>query len=177
MNSLSTNLTSAGQQLDKRLGISPTQIPLTNAIFDTTSSGGVHCLRFHLHNVLGIPFPPPKTSQSNSPSRHTSTLVYHRPRAPNDHPKPIFTQGSRHQPQAPDQTFALSLVETLIIDDGDSALACDVLVPVCFELMTTFDTVSVLFFYLPLGLFHYLLVFQFHLAAPYEIVGGCEYIA
>ena len=64
-------------------------------------------------------------------------------------------------------------MENLNIDDDDSVSACDVMVPVCFELMTTFDTVSVLFYYLPLGLSDYLLVFQFHLAAPYEIVGGC----
>jgi hypothetical protein len=46
---------------------------------------------------------------------------------------------------------------------------------VCFELMTTFDTVSVFAFLSTFGslLVHYLLFFQFHLAAPYEIVGGC----
>jgi hypothetical protein len=47
--------------------------PIVIAIFDPTSSGGV----LHLHNVLGLPFPPPKTSRSNSPRLHTSTLVYH----------------------------------------------------------------------------------------------------
>ena len=48
---------------------------------------------------------------------------------------------------------------------------------VCLELMTTLDIVSVLIFCLSSGLSDYLLVFQFHLAGPYEIVGGCEYIA
>ena len=56
---------------------SNTATPFINAIFDTTSSGGVHCLSLHLHNVLGIPLPPPKMSQSNSPHLHTSTLAYH----------------------------------------------------------------------------------------------------
>ena len=65
-------------------------------------------------------------------------------------------------------------METLNIDDDDSASACDVMVPVCFQLMTTFDTVSVLLFCLASVLFDYPLgVFKFHLAAPYEIVGGC----
>jgi hypothetical protein len=45
------------------------------------------------------------------------------------------------------------LMETLNIDDDYYALAYDVMVPVCFELMTTFDTVSVLLFSLPSGLF------------------------
>jgi len=154
MNSLSTSLTSAGQQLDKRLGISPTQIPLTNSIFNTISSGRVHCNRFHLQKLLGLPLPPPKTSRFNLPRHrlHNSTLVYHRPRAPNDHPKPLFLCGSRHQPQAPDQPFGLLLMETLNIDDDDYAPACDVIKLVCFELMTAFDTVSVLLFSLPLGL-------------------------
>jgi hypothetical protein len=64
--------------------------PFIITIFDPTSSGGV----LHLHKVLGLPLPPPKTSQSNSPRLHTTTLAYHRPRAPNNYPKPIFTQGS-----------------------------------------------------------------------------------
>jgi hypothetical protein len=44
-------------------------------------------------------------------------------------------------------------METLNIDDDYYALACDVIKLVCFELMTTFDTVSVLLFSLPSGLF------------------------
>jgi len=44
-------------------------------------------------------------------------------------------------------------METLNIDDDDSVSACDVIKLVCFELMTTFDTVSVLLFSLPSGLF------------------------
>ena len=63
---------------------------------------------------------------------------------------------------------------TLDIGDDNSASVCDVMELVCFELMTTLDIVSVLFFYLPSGLFDYPLgVFQFHLAAPYEILRGC----
>ena len=65
-------------------------------------------------------------------------------------------------------------METLNIDDDDSVSVCDVIKPVCFELMTTLDIVSVLISYLPLDLFDYPQgVFQFHLAAPYEVVGGC----
>ena len=76
-----------------------------------------------------------------------------------------------YQHRAPNLSTEFQLVEYLDSSDNDSASVCNVMVLVCFELMTTLDTV--LFFFLALGLFDYLLgVFQFHLAAPYEIVWG-----
>ena len=57
--------------------------------------------------------------------------------------------------------------------DNDSALVYDVMILVCFELMMTLCTV-LFCFGLASGLFNYPLgVLQFHLAAPYKIVGGC----
>ena len=110
----------------------------------------------------------------NLPRHRLSTGLQHGPRAPNVHPKPLFLRGSRHQPRAPNQTFGLRLKETLDINDDDSQWIKDGMILVCFEFMTTFYTVSVFLSCLALGLFDYPLgVFQFHLAAPYEIVGGC----
>ena len=143
----------------------------SNLIFDTTSSGAV----LHLHNVLGLPLPPPQVSRYTIPRQrlHTSTLVYHQIQAPNNHPKPIYSVvvlDTNHE--LPIKIFGFCLVETLDIDDDDSASVCNVMILVCFELTMTLETV-LFFFGLASGLFDYpLSVFQFHLATPYENVGG-----
>ena len=63
-------------------------------------------------------------------------------------------------------------METLAINDDDSQSVYDEMILVCFELMTTLNTV--LLFCLASGIFDYPLgAFLFHLAVPYEIVGGC----
>ena len=157
--------------LDMLFGTSTIQHPVTIAIFDTTSSGGVHCEHLHLHKVLGLPLPPPNVNQYNMPRLRLYTGLRHGPWASNLHQLTILTCGSRHQPQAPDQTFGFHLVETLDLGDDDSALVYNVLIHACFYLMMTMNTV--LFFCLALSLFDFLLgILQFHLVEPYEIVGG-----
>ena len=57
--------------------------------------------------------------------------------------------------------------------DGQSTSVCDVMILVWLVLMMTVDTVLMLLSSYTLRFFDYLLgVFQFHLAAPYEIVWG-----
>ena len=64
-------------------------------------------------------------------------------------------------------------MEYLDSSNDDSALVFNVMILVCFDLIMTLDTV-LFFFGLASGLSDYPLgVFQFHLAAPHEIVGGC----
>jgi hypothetical protein len=170
MNSLSPNLTSAGQQLDKRLGISPTLTPFTNAIFDSTTYEGVHFLRLHLYKVLSLPLPPPKISQFNPLRFCLHTGLRHGPQAPNGHLKPVILRGSQHHPWAPNLSTKFQLMEYLDISDNDSALVCNVMVLVCFELMMTLDTV--LFFCLASGLFDYLLVFPIPFGCAIWNCGG-----
>ena len=139
MTSLSIKLSSTAYQLNKLHGTSPTQTPVTIAIYkstysggvkfvcpllDSTSSGGVHHYDLH-HHIFGLPLPPPpKVNPFNQPHLCLHTGLRHGPRASNNHLKPIFLRGCRHQPRAP--SFEFCLVETLDISDDDLTSVCDV---------------------------------------------------
>ncbi len=91
--------------------------PLTIKIVGSTSSGGVHYNRFHLHTVLGLPLPPPKMNIFNQPHLRFHTGLRHVPRAPNDHLKLIFLCGSWHQPRAPNPFTDFQLVGDIQVHD------------------------------------------------------------
>ncbi len=98
----------------------PFQNSFTIATLDTTAPGVVYCEWFHLHKVLGIPLPPPKTSRFNLPRLRLHTGLRHGPRASNLHKITIYTRGSRHRPRAPDQTVDSFLMK-LVLAEGATA--------------------------------------------------------
>ena len=121
ISSLSKEITFTSHQLNKWFGTSIIHNKFTIATFDTTASGVVYCEWFHLHKVLGISLPPPKTSHFNVPCLCLHTGLRHGPRASNLHKITIFTCGSRHRPRAPDQTVD-SFWTKLALAEGATAV-------------------------------------------------------
>ena len=117
INALSTTITCDSHNLDHLLQVPIPLHPLTIKIVGSTSSGGVHYDRFHLHTVLGLPLPPLKMSIFNQPHLRFHTGLRHIPRAPNNHLKLIFLCGSRNQPRAPNLSTDFQLVGNIQVYD------------------------------------------------------------
>ena len=94
INSLSTTIICDSHRLDHLLRIPTPLQPFTITIVGSTSSGGVHYDRFHLHTVLGLPLPPPKMNPFNQHHLCLHTGLRHGLRVSNNHLKPIFLRGS-----------------------------------------------------------------------------------
>ena len=86
----------------------------------STSSGRVNSGLLHLYNVLGLIPPPPKMSRYNQPRLRLHTGLRLGPRAPDNHRKPLFVRGTRHQPRAPE--YHLSHENLGFLLDGLSTL-------------------------------------------------------
>ena len=127
INSLSTTIICDSHRFDHLLRVPTPLQPFTITIVGSTSSGGVHYDRCHLHTVLGLPLPPPKMNPFNQHHLCLHTGIKHGPRASNNHLKPIYLCGSRHQPRAPNPSTDFQLVEYLDSSDSDSALVCNVM--------------------------------------------------
>ena len=102
MNSLTINITSAGQLLDKVLA-SNIQNHSTIPLLDSISSGGVHYNHLYPHKILGLTLPPSTMSRFNSPCLRLYTGLRHGPCAANLHQLTHLNCGTWHQPQAPNQ--------------------------------------------------------------------------
>ena len=110
--SFTINQTFDGHQLDHLFR--PPTFPQPFNLVGSTSPGEVHSTslnrvhgrRLQLYNLFGCTPPPPTMSRYNQPRLRLQTGLRLGPQAPDNHRKPLFIRGTRHQPRAPDHRLS-----------------------------------------------------------------------